>query len=257
MSGAGIIRDKAFAKRLAQACANHPRAPSGHGQQIWVRRALIEMFDTTVSPEGIRKWFAGEARPRPKMMSQLAQMLSVDEAWLSLGITPAAEPRAKERLNAMANGAVNLVAGQIQLAGGTIAFAEEDADHDIFAIVKGKQVALSVKLASGMPNSTLSLVATDKLVIAVVPTSETTVFRFFRVPTELIEEFGVNRGGYTDVELDVAADKTVSIGGNAIPEIHDFKDINGSPQTASKATVGISNGIIKSRSANKTAASRA
>lgn len=229
MSGAGIIRDKAFAKRIAQACADHPRAPSGHGQQIWVRRSLIEIFDTTVSPEGIRKWFAGEARPRPKMMSHLAQLLGVDEAWLSLGITPASEPGAKQRINAMANGALNLVAGQIQLAGGTIAFPEEDAEHDMFAIIKGKQVALSVKLAPDIPRSTLAIASTDKPIIAVVPTADKTIFRFFRVPNDLVETHGKNRGGYVEVEIEIDADKAALVAGQPIPEILDFRDISGCP----------------------------
>jgi hypothetical protein len=243
MSENGIIREKAFARRLAQACSNHPRAPSGHGQQTWVRKAMLESFAIKVSPEGIRKWFAGEARPRPKTMSKLAQLLSVDEAWLSLGITPVAEPRAKNKMNALANGAVNLVAGQIQLAGGTIAFADGDDDHDIFAIVKGKQVAISVKLVSDQLKSTVSIVSTDKPTILVLPTFNKTVFRFFRVPSNLTQEFGENRGGYTEIELDVSADQQVFIAGNAIPEIKDFRDINGIAPIRSETNDGISDGI--------------
>ena len=111
-----IIRDKSFAKRMEIACENHAYAPSGHGRQTWVRHKMHEKFGITLSPEAVRKWFAGESRPRPKVMTQLAEVLEVDEAWLALGLSPAATPRDQRKQNAMAAGAVNLVAGHIQLA---------------------------------------------------------------------------------------------------------------------------------------------
>lgn len=239
MSDAGISRDKAFAKRLEQACANHPRAPSGHGQQTWVRKALEERFNVTLSPEAIRKWFAGEARPRTTTMMQLAEVLGVDEAWLALGISPAAEPRAKAKLNALASGAVNLVAGHIQLAGGTIAYPEKDAGFDLFAIIEGRQIAIEVKLASQDPQSRISFASTDKTAIAVVPTERSTLYRYFRIQSELLNAHGNNRGGYTDISLEFDPKFGAAIAGNPIPEIENFARIEGNLRTAAKTKNGI------------------
>ena len=141
-----VIRDREFARRLETACENHPRAPSGHGRQTWLRRNLEEQFEVSVSPEAVRKWFAGESRPRPKAMTKIAQLLRVDEAWLSLGMKPAASPTKVEKMSVVASGAVNLVAAHIQLSGGTIAYREENADYDIFAVVRGRRHEIAVRL---------------------------------------------------------------------------------------------------------------
>lgn len=123
---ARVVKDQDFAKRLATACENNPKAPSGHGRGRWLVRRLNEEFNVVVSPEGVRRWFAGEARPKPDMMSKVARVLEVDEAWLSLGANPLVTLREKKRQNALTNGAVNPVAAQLQLAGGNIAFPEEE-----------------------------------------------------------------------------------------------------------------------------------
>lgn len=85
-----IIRDKAFAKRLVLACEGNPNCPTdqSRGKQKWIYDNLLSEFGVRVSAEAVRKWFAGESRPRPKVVSYIARLLEVDEAWLSLGITP-------------------------------------------------------------------------------------------------------------------------------------------------------------------------
>lgn len=100
--------------------------------------------------EAVRRWFAGESRPRPDKMRRLAEMLKVDEAWLVLGIIAALTPHERHQRRMAANGAVNLVAGHIQLACGTFVLpgAEEgDTPVYLYAIVGGRQVRLSIALA--------------------------------------------------------------------------------------------------------------
>ena len=106
-----VIRDKAFAKRLEIACEGHPHCPTDQyrGKQKWLYEGLDSEFGVKVSAEAVRKWFSGESRPRPKVMSFIARLLEVDEAWLSLGITPDLTPREQKQRNAVADGAVNLV----------------------------------------------------------------------------------------------------------------------------------------------------
>lgn len=97
-----IIR-KDFADRLDQACdASGIVPPLYKGRQSWVRAALTEQFSETVSPETVRKWFAGEAKPNERRVRFLAKLLKVEEAWLSLasGTAPSAAPRYRRPLEA-------------------------------------------------------------------------------------------------------------------------------------------------------------
>lgn len=66
-----VTRDAGFAHRLRKAVEGVKDIPDfGQGQQqTWLRERL------GVSAEAVRKWFSGEARPRPPMMKQLAALL--------------------------------------------------------------------------------------------------------------------------------------------------------------------------------------
>lgn len=219
-----VIRDKAFAKRLEVATESHPHAPSGHGRQVWLRVQLEEQTHTKVSPEAVRKWFAGEARPRPNFMSNIAQVLEVDEAWLSLGSNPSNTPKEQAKINATVNGAVNMVAGQIQLFGGTIAFPEEGSEFDMFAIIKGKHIGLSVRLGERGGDFRISVPVENSTIVLVVPTNRPTVFEFRLVPREAVERFGKSRGGYVD--LDVERDEAgFVIGDTVLPEVRSFGEL--------------------------------
>lgn len=222
-----VIRDKNFAKRIELACEKHSLAPSGHGRGKWLRDQLLEQFAVTVSPEAVRKWFSGEARPKPKMMNQLARILNVDEAWLSLGITPTSTPKEQRKQNADASGAVNLVAAQIQLAGGNIAFPDEEGP-DLFAIIHGKHHTVDVRLTGSDEKVTL-IVPTRSFtstVIAVAPTDWPTVYRFFRVPSEYIDKYGNSRGGFAELAIE-RRQNSFFVGDETLPEIQNFSDLDG------------------------------
>jgi hypothetical protein len=213
-----VVRHKDFAKRIEIACENHPRAPSGHGRQVWLKNTLAESFGEKVSGEAVRKWFAGESRPKPRMMSIVARALGVDEAWLALGITPTSTPTEKRNQNALIAGAVNLVAAQIQLAGGNIAFPDTPTDFDITAIIRGKVHSIAVRLF----NSAIHLPVNFKEAVIVVPTDNRTVFHFFMVPLSAATESGVVRGDYYELKCDMVSGKLV-MGDRAMPQIKDFE----------------------------------
>ena len=82
----GKVVDAEFASRLSQAFEKHLDAPSGRGRQKWLLDKLQENYGRSFSGEAASKWFAGEARPRVEVMRDIAEVLNVDEAWLSLGI---------------------------------------------------------------------------------------------------------------------------------------------------------------------------
>lgn len=70
-----VIRDKEFAKRLETACENNSHCPTiGRGKQKWIYDNLRERFGISASPEAARKWFAGEAWPRQRVMQAWADM---------------------------------------------------------------------------------------------------------------------------------------------------------------------------------------
>lgn len=90
----------------------------------------------------------GEARPRPVTMSKLSNLLGVDEAWLSLGISPELPVKEREARNAVADGAVNVFTGLVQMNGGHCAFPGPDDSRkeyvDVYAIIRGSQFSVHV-----------------------------------------------------------------------------------------------------------------
>lgn len=237
MADLPVLREKEFSARLNMACENNPHAPSGWGVQAWLRRELTKE-GVKVYPESVRRWFAGESRPKIEMMSVVARILGVDEAWLSLGIKPASTPNQKAKLNTMATGAINLVAAQIQLSGGVIADPEVDGDADVFAIVRGKQLAITVRLAENESAFVLSVPARPKITIAVVPTDKPTQYRYLSVPRAVVLQSGTVRGSYIDVEVRLAGNGKYQIGKTALAEIVSFSKLD-----MLKEGNGISDGI--------------
>lgn len=201
---APIIRDKAFAKRLVQACEGNPNCPTdqSRGKQKWIYDNLLSEFGVRVSAEAVRKWFAGESRPRPKVMSYIARLLEVDEAWLSLGITPELNVVEKKRHNAMVSGAVNLVAGIIQLGGGNVSF--DDSSH-VTAILRGKLLRIDAviprELGSDRYHFTVAEPLDGKRVIVVIE-EERFGYQLLDITPEIIRAVGDRRGDFWEVEIE-------------------------------------------------------
>ncbi len=149
-----IIRDAGFAQRLEQACDASFHCPPMHkGRLTWIADQLEKRFKVKVSFETVRKWLKGENKPRQAKNALLAQLLDVDSTWLYLGVDPDMTPRERKARNSQADGAVNLVAGFIQMDGGFPAFPEESdkraqREHiDLYAIIRGANYAFHVSLA--------------------------------------------------------------------------------------------------------------
>lgn len=135
-----------FAQRLKQACDDSKIIPEyGKGRQVAIANRL------GVTQEAVRKWFVGEAVPRPNKMRELAEYLEIDEPWLALGIKPELDRHEKRRNLITLNGAVHLVAGMIMLEGGMVAFPRNDDPRggyvDLYAIMRGAQMAVHVSHA--------------------------------------------------------------------------------------------------------------
>jgi len=224
-----VIRDKDFAKRLETAIYGHSQAPHGHGRQKWVRERMEARFGDKVSPEAVRKWFSGEARPRPKLMARLAQVLEVDEAWLSLGLKPDSTPEQKRQHNAAVSGAVNLIAGMMQMNGGHIAFPDErQGNLDMYAIIGGRQHSILVRAAREIDGNTNLIIPVDheKSVVLIVFQQSPTSFAIARLPSSMIAASGVSKGGYIELSIQRSA-STYLVGADALPMIMSFDDLDG------------------------------
>jgi transcriptional regulator with XRE-family HTH domain len=150
-------KDGVFKDRLNQACDDSKVVPAyGKGRQVVIAKRL------KVTQEAVRKWFAGEAMPKPGKMSELAEYLEVDEAWLALGITPEMGRDEKKKASRTSSGAVYIVTGMVMLDGGSVAWPGETdprAEYvDIYAIMHGTQTALHVCNGREMPGGKFELI---------------------------------------------------------------------------------------------------
>ena len=151
-----------FARRIAQACEANGSVPAAnYGRLNWFQKQYADRFGVEIATETVRKWFAGETKPRPLALRQLAEILQVDEAWLSLGTASDAKGR-KPVQDATASGAVNLVAGLVQMDGGTIAFPEPDdkraeAENITFMRSSGVHSIRFISSSANKPTAALAL----------------------------------------------------------------------------------------------------
>jgi hypothetical protein len=79
------VKWPAFSRRLREACDNHVDCPPLHkGRQVWLRDRLAEL-NVDVEIESVRKWLAGEMRPRQAKAEALAKVLGIDPVTLFMG----------------------------------------------------------------------------------------------------------------------------------------------------------------------------
>jgi hypothetical protein len=139
------MQHRDFARRLNQACDDLGTVPPhGQGRQVFFARKL------KVSQEAVRKWFAGEARPRVRMLVELAKILNVDPAWLSFGVEPMMTNPEKKMYQKKTEGVVYLALGMSMLSGGSCA-RPADGDPrkefvDYYMILDGEQIAIHTSL---------------------------------------------------------------------------------------------------------------
>ena len=215
--------DRSFAKRLNTACDGHPHIPPyGYGRQTWVKEKL------EVSHEAVRKWFTGEARPRPTKMKVLAKTLEVDQAWLALGIAPDMEPRDRRTRNAVAEGAVNSAMGMVQMNGGHCAFPDDkdprSAFVDFYAIIRGQQMAFHISLAQLVSEGQYKFVVPrefDQCTVIGVVHAFPLRLHWIRMSFDLIERHKVRRGGYFEVTVS-KRDSEYSTGADTWPRVHNL-----------------------------------
>lgn len=197
-----LIRDPQFSKRLNQAADQHTTCPPLHaGRLVWVQNALHQKGQS-VSIETVRKWFAGEAKPRPPKSLPLADILDVDHAWLVLGEDQHLPMRERKRRSAAADGLTNLIAGLIELDGGaaSVPETEGDCEIDLLAIIKGAHYRLILAIATEESGGyRFAFPAARKNCIGILVVKSGFKIQIFEVPDDLINSKGQTRGASVEV----------------------------------------------------------
>lgn len=219
--------DKGFAQRINTACDQNPHVPAyGMGRQTWVKEKM------GVSHEAVRKWFLGEARPRPDKLSALARVLECDEAWLALGKKGDLDPREKRARSLNVEGAVNVVTGVLQLNGANCAFpGEKDPNAgfvDVYAITRGEQWSINVSLAKqGPPGQFTFIVPKEFLMVKTIGVVHARPNRvhMLAMDHEMLTKYGTRKGGFVEVIMNYH-DGSYWSGGDKWKKIENFaKDL--------------------------------
>jgi len=213
-----------FARRLTSTCDNHPHVPPLHrGRLTWLQTELDNRFGLEVSTETIRRWFAGDSLARPAKMARLAELLGVDVAWLSLGVESSISFKERRMRDATADGAVNVVAGLIQMDGGKPAFPADDDTRarkhgvDLYAIIKGVNYSLHVTGGEQQVDGTwkFTFAASHDGIVILGLVREGMTFRIFEVSASDVETYGERRNGGITVTVPSLA---------ALREVKSFTD---------------------------------
>lgn len=191
---------------MEQACDGNPAIPEkNYGRLGWFTEQLETRFGTVVTQETVRKWFNGEVYPRKGKLIQLAQIMQVDDAWLALG-RDGVPVKERQALSASAGGVVNLIAGMIQIGGGTPAFPNKGSKVDLAAIIKGALYSVSIVPAmkrDGQERFAIPVEAKDNVVLGVVDKGDL-VFEVYELDWSTIESVGERKSGHWLVDQSAA-----------------------------------------------------
>ncbi|WP_299913609.1 hypothetical protein [uncultured Paracoccus sp.] len=218
MKKAVLLRHEDFARRFKTACDENPNVPElNHGRLGWIAKNLGEKgFETT--PETVRKWTVGQSRPHPHAkMVALAELLRVDLDWLSNGTSPGVTKKEARVRREVADGAVNFIAGLVQMSGAHPAFPAEGDEFarsnqiDLYAIIRGIQHAFHIVTGEVVGDDVEFLIPahpTNAIIIGLVPKGGLS-YEIVWIDGDDAEEKGVRRGDLTAITLGSVAHKPV------------------------------------------------
>lgn len=184
--------------------------PLNHGRLGWFVERLAQ-HKVDVSSETVRKWFAGDTRPRHAAMKALAAVLQVDLAWLSTGNAPEFSEAQRKTNNLVAGGVVNIVAGFLQVDGSHPSFPDEDDPEarankiNLYAIIKGAHYRFHIvpQIGDGRDFFPVPTEARGAIVLGVVVSGFSA--RIYELDWETVESVGTKRGAIYEVALKDAA----------------------------------------------------
>lgn len=193
----------AFQTRLKAALARSKNVPPhGLGQQTVLSKSL------GVSQEAVRNWLLGKARPRPNLMSGLAELLEVDPGWLAMGLNPTGTPEAKAALEQALDGATYYVFGMLSMLGLRPAFS--DLEGTDIVIMRGNRleyIAVVPAVADGKGSCTAEIppVVSDKATL-IIPMADPARGRIpvVKIPVSEARGLAVDAKGYSVLHMDVS-----------------------------------------------------
>jgi len=215
-----------FSKRLATACNDSQLIPDyGRGRQAFIAKRL------KVTQEAVRKWFSGDSRPKPKVMTQLAALVEADEAWLALGVKPEIDRKEKRSLGVQTEGAVFFLFGLATMAGATAAFAGKDDPRsgyiDFYFILNGVQYPVHVCVGREISKNVHEFIVpkeySEVRCVGVVPLSHTR-FHLVHLRTNLIDDHKQKKGGALAVTVSRKGNEYVT-GSDEWPRVERFGDL--------------------------------
>jgi len=218
----------AFARRLNQAIEESDLLPPyNQGRYTWISEQLRRQFGVEVTRETVRKWVSGETVPRNEKLRALAKLFNVDEGWLAFGVRSEVTARQGPGKILADSGVVSLVAGLIQMAGGTCALPEPGDRNefvDLYAIIGRRQRMIAARLgdevASGKYRFSVPNEYEQCVNIGVVRI-DFACFELLLLSHSQIKSYGDRRGPYVDVTA-TKREKGWTIGRIPVLQITDF-----------------------------------
>lgn len=223
------VLHEAFARRMKQACdANSDIPAMNDGRLVWMQQKM-EYEGHEVSLQTVMRWYYGASMPRQKKLIGLAKVLSVSPSWLSLGRDERSKVDSTSR-TISTEGAVNALAGHMQMAGVACAFPERDDSRGdlvhFYSIIAGRQHPIHV--ASGATDDTQGRVVfqvpvrhSKAVVMLVVPIDQKTI-EVWHVPSNVIDASGEKESDLRTVSGKING-RVLSIGRFKIIPVVDFK----------------------------------
>jgi hypothetical protein len=221
-----------FAKRLQIAAdRSNTIPPTNMGRFTHIQRQLAEHYGFDLSRETVRKWFVGEALPRPDKMLALSRVLKVDEGWLAVGSSPSSLPPETSLVQVHDNAAINLIIGMMGINGVSCAQPDEDeagpGDSPFFyAIINGRQWRIFVSLGQANSDRISFRGPTGKEHVTTLGIVAHTVtdFSVFQFTPELIARNGQSHRGI--FELDgVLSGRDLKFGSDKVSALKDFRSL--------------------------------
>lgn len=217
---------KAFVLRLKEACDSARNVPPPHrGRQQYISQQL------GVAPEAVSKWFKGVSMPRPDKMERLAELLQVEQTWLSFGISPEMDRQERKAHSREVDGAVHLVMGKCMLSGGICGMpGPRDARAayvDFYATIRGSVYAVHVCLGREVSKDRYELIVPNEYMdVNCVGVIQKSPGKFDQVslPVELIEEHRIKKAGAYSITIDRSDANKYTSGRSIWPRIRFFGD---------------------------------
>jgi transcriptional regulator with XRE-family HTH domain len=204
-----------FSTRLRQACRDNPDIPEyGKGEQTYISQRL------GVSQEAVRKWFAGDSKPKSAVGRKLAELLGVDYVWLALG-TSHGEIEKRREAAGRQDAAVYALMSFLLEKGYSAAFDNDHKNIDIVTIYQGQQNHIAVRLAEGKKGSlsaafSMSVISDISTIIAVRTNTFSLSFDFLWVRPEVWAKHATREGNEMVLRFSNPQKKKYTVGGTKL-----------------------------------------